>query len=141
VKTPAETCASESFFSPVNLSEYMAAIGRKDGQIGGETAAKEHKTDPLPILWRVSARRLGGLGKPSLRLQEERGVGIEFSPPGARKRTQVEAPGAKFGDRNNWAIWVVLSTNAFHEKALLGSIGLLAWLVFRKSEPHTPFGS
>jgi hypothetical protein len=50
VKTPAETCASESFFSPVNLSEYMAAIGRKDGQIGGETAAKEHKTDPLPIL-------------------------------------------------------------------------------------------
>jgi len=35
-ETPEETMPAKAPVAPVNLSEYMAAIGRKGGQIGGK---------------------------------------------------------------------------------------------------------
>jgi len=39
-ETPEETAPKEAPAAPVNLSEYMAAIGRKGGQIGGKRRLK-----------------------------------------------------------------------------------------------------
>ena len=39
-ETPEETTPAKAPAAPVNLSEYMAAIGRKGGQIGGKRRLK-----------------------------------------------------------------------------------------------------
>ena len=39
-ETPEETAPAKAPAAPVNLSEYMAAIGRKGGQIGGKRRLK-----------------------------------------------------------------------------------------------------
>ena len=39
-ETPEETAPAKAPATPVNLSEYMAAIGRKGGQIGGKRRLK-----------------------------------------------------------------------------------------------------
>ncbi len=39
-EAPAEIAPAEAVAAPVNLSEYMAAIGRKGGQIGGKRRLK-----------------------------------------------------------------------------------------------------
>ncbi len=39
-ETPEETAPAKEPAAPVNLSEYMAAIGRKGGQIGGKRRLK-----------------------------------------------------------------------------------------------------
>jgi hypothetical protein len=39
-ETPEETAPAQAPAAPVNLSEYMAVIGRKGGQIGGKRRLK-----------------------------------------------------------------------------------------------------
>jgi hypothetical protein len=42
-ETPADTAPAKAPAAPVNLSEYLGAVGRKGGQIGGKRRLKTMK--------------------------------------------------------------------------------------------------